>query len=227
MDLRNILIVGGAGFVGSNLAVNFKRAFADTRIIAFDNLKRSGSELNLPRLREHGVEFHHGDVRCREDLRSVPEFDLLIDCCAEPSVMAGIGGSPTYVLDTNLVGTLNCLEEARLHDAAFIFLSTSRVYPIARLNAIPWEETSTRFTWGDVTDVPGFSKHGVAEEFPLGGSRSLYGASKLASELILQEYVSSYGVPAIVNRCGILTGPWQMGKVDQGVVALWVASHVF
>ncbi len=227
MDLRKILIVGGAGFVGSNLAVNFKRAFADTRILAFDNLKRRGSELNLPRLREHGVEFHHGDVRCREDLRSVPEFDLLIDCCAEPSVMAGMGGSPTYVLDTNLVGTLNCLEEARLHDAAFIFLSTSRVYPIARLNAIPWEETSTRFTWGDVTDVPGFSKHGVAEEFPLGGSRSLYGASKLASELILQEYVSSYGVPAIVNRCGILTGPWQMGKVDQGVVALWVASHIF
>lgn len=59
------------------------------------------------------------------------------------------------------------------------------------------------------------------------GARSFYGASKLACELIVQEYVHNSHVPAIINRCGVLAGPWQMGKVDQGVVALWVARHHF
>jgi CDP-paratose 2-epimerase len=62
---------------------------------------------------------------------------------------------------------------------------------------------------------------------PLEGTRSLYGATKLCSELILQEYIEMYGIRAVINRCGVLTGPWQMGKVDQGFVVLWVAKHVF
>lgn len=59
------------------------------------------------------------------------------------------------------------------------------------------------------------------------GARSLYGATKLASELLLQEYTYTYQMPVLINRCGILTGPWQMGKVDQGVITLWVARHAF
>jgi CDP-paratose 2-epimerase len=61
----------------------------------------------------------------------------------------------------------------------------------------------------------------------LEGARSFYGASKLASELLLQEYVYGSGMKAVINRCGILAGPWQMGKVDQGVMTLWVAHHYF
>jgi CDP-paratose 2-epimerase len=71
----------------------------------------------------------------------------------------------------------------------------------------------------------GFSDHGIAEDFALDGPRSFYGASKLASEQLIQEYVHAYGMRALINRCGILTGPWQMGKVDQGIVTLWVARH--
>ena len=56
-------------------------------------------------------------------------------------------------------------------------------------------------------------------------ARSLYGASKLAGELILAEYANSYDMPALINRCGVIAGPWQMGKVDQGVVALWVSRR--
>src|SRR6202008_348292 len=59
------------------------------------------------------------------------------------------------------------------------------------------------------------------------GSRSLYGASKLASELLIEEYRTMYGLRAIVNRCGVIAGPWQMGKVDQGFVVLWAARHLF
>ncbi|MBS0210311.1 MAG: NAD-dependent epimerase/dehydratase family protein [Planctomycetes bacterium] len=227
MNFQRILITGGAGFVGANLAVLFKRAFADTRVVAVDNLKRRGSELNLPRLREHGVEFLHGDIRCPEDVDAWPEFELLIDCSAEPSVQAGLVDSPAPLLQNNLVGTINCLEAVRRRNAALLFLSTSRVYPIEPLNALDWQEQSTRFAWTAADTVPGFSTAGVAEEFPLPGARSLYGASKLASELLIQEYAYSRGLPALINRCGILTGPWQMGKVDQGVVTLWVARHLF
>src|SRR5712675_1234223 len=225
--MQKILITGGAGFVGSNLALRFKQARPAAEVIAFDNLKRRGSELGLPRLRRGGVAFVHGDVRVREDLLSVGAVDLIVDCAAEPSVLAGLDGAPDYVIQTNLNGTIHCLELARRVGADIVFLSTSRVYPTAAINALRYAETATRFVMTDVQDVAGASGHGLAETFPLAGSRSIYGASKLASELLLQEYRAAYGVRAIVNRCGVLTGPWQMGKVDQGVVALWVAKHFF
>jgi CDP-paratose 2-epimerase len=227
MQFNHFLITGGAGFVGSNLAIRFKETFPGLRVTAFDNLKRRGSDLNVPRLQRAGVGFVHGDIRCFEDLEAVDEFDLLIDCSAEPSVQAGVGGSPRYVLNTNLIGTINCLEIARLRQAAFLFLSTSRVYPIASLNQLPFHEDATRFRWSATATVPGFSAAGIAEGFPIDGPRSLYGTSKLAAEHVLQEYVFNYGLKAIINRCGVLAGPWQMGKVDQGVITLWVARHFF
>jgi CDP-paratose 2-epimerase len=226
MNCKHLLITGGAGFVGSNLALFFRESFPDVAVTALDNLKRRGGELSLRRLQPAGVRFVHGDIRCLEDLEDLADFDVLIDCSAEPSVQAGVTGSPRYVLNTNLAGTLNCLESARLRGAAFLFLSTSRVYPMRRLNDLPFHEDASRFRW-DQADVPGYSGHGVAEEFPLDGARSFYGSSKLACEQILQEYVHSYGLKALVNRCGVLAGPWQMGKVDQGVVTLWVARHYF
>ena len=227
MEFRNIAITGGAGFVGANLATMLRRSFANARVTALDNLKRRGSELNLSRLQKYGVDFVHGDVRCAEDLDALPAFDLLIDCAAEPSVHAGNDGSPRYVLNTNLTGTIHCLEAARRRDAAVLFLSTSRVYPIAPLNALPYREDATRFRWQSDHAAAGFSEHGIGEDFPLGGPRSFYGASKLASELLLQEYVHQSGLRGLVNRCGVIAGPWQMGKSDQGVISLWVARHYF
>ena len=227
MQFNQICITGGAGFVGSNLAILFKQAYPDCTVTAFDSLKRRGSELTLPRLKAHGIAFIHGDIRCPEDMQPLPRFNLLIDCSAEPSVQAGVGGDPLFVLNTNLVGTINCLEAARRRDAAFLFLSTSRVYPIAPLNGLHYTEQPSRFTWSARQKLTGCSDQGISEDFPLQGARSLYGASKLAGELLLQEYVYNYGMPGLINRCGILTGPWQMGKVDQGVITLWVARHYF
>jgi CDP-paratose 2-epimerase len=228
MKYRDILITGGAGFVGSHLAVRLKLQFPSASVTAFDNLKRRGSEYNLPRLSEQSVRFVHGDVRCAEDLRlSGGPHDLIIDCSAEPSVLAGYGLGAPAVIQNNLVGTINCLEQARSHDADFLFLSTSRVYSIKKLSALDLEETSTRFVLRDRQSVPGAGIDGINEEFPTTGHRSLYGATKLASELLIEEYRHSFGLRAIINRCGVIAGPWQMGKVDQGVFSLWLLAHYF
>lgn len=225
--MKRILLSGGAGFVGSHLALAFKSAFHDVEIIAFDNLKRRGSELAISRLKEGGVKFVHGDVRNRNDFDDLPACDFVLDCAAEPSVLAGVGGSPLYVIDTNLGGTVNLLEFARKSSSAFVFLSTSRVYPLEPLSTANLIEADTRFSLSKKQSLPGLSEHGVAENFSLDGSRSLYGASKLASELLIHEFVAAYGLPAVINRCGVISGAWQMGKIDQGVAVLWAAHHLF
>jgi CDP-paratose 2-epimerase len=106
-----------------------------------------------------------------------------------------------------LVGTINCLELARRNNSDFIFLSTNRVYPIKELS-----ETEGQ---------------AVSEDFPLStGSRTLYGATKLAAEYIIEEYIRNFNIKGVINRCGVIAGPWQFGKSDQGIVAYWL-SHYF
>ncbi len=227
MRHRRVLITGGAGFVGSGLALRWKRAFPAAEVTAFDNLKRRGSELALPRLRAGGVAFAHGDVRAPEDLEALGAFDLMIECSAEPSVHAGYGQSPGYLVNTNLIGLINCLEHLRRTGGDLFFLSSSRVYPIAPLRALPLTHQGDRLAPAPGAAAPGWSDAGISEAFPLGGARSLYGATKLAAELLIEEYRAMYGLRAIINRCGVIAGPWQMGKVDQGFVVLWMARHLF
>ena len=220
-----LLIVGGAGFVGSNLAILLKEKHSGYEIICMDNLKRRGSELNLTRLASAKVEFLHGDIRNKEDLELVDRADLIIDASGNPSVMAGITSPVTPVITNNLIGTVNCLELAKKLNASFIFLSTSRVYPIHTIESLGYSETDKRFELQLNGEVKGASNNGITEDFPLEGSRSFYGATKLASEILIQEYHSLLNVKTIINRCSVITGPWQMGKVDQGVVVLWTSRH--
>lgn len=225
--METILVTGGAGFVGSSLALLLKADNPGSRVVSLDNLKRRGSELNLPRLKSAGVEFLHGDIRVPSDLDAVGPFDLMVECSAEPSALAGFDGSTDYLLATNLTGTVHCLEACRRHKAALVFLSTSRVYPWQPIRALRFTEAQTRLHLAPGQDTPGVSPAGLTEEFSLTGPRTLYGATKLASELLITEYSDMYGIPAVVNRCAVLAGPWQMGKVDQGFMVLWAASHVF
>lgn len=213
--------------MGSSLATLFKRDWPKTEVVALDNLKRRGSELILARLRQAGVTFVHGDVRVAYDLDSVGGFDVMLECSAEPSVQAGYDGTPSYLIDSNLTGAVNCLEAARRHKAVMVFLSSSRVYPMKALRDIPLEVSGERLVVRPGARGLGWSEHGIAADFPLRGARSLYGATKLAAELLIEEYRALYGLTAIINRCGVLTGPWQMGKVDQGVFVLWAARHLF
>jgi CDP-paratose 2-epimerase len=220
-----ILVTGGAGFIGSHLALALRQSGA--AVVALDNLRRRGSELALARLRAGGVAFAHGDVRSAEDIEAVGKVDLLVECSAEPSVHAGYGGAPGYLLNSNLLGLINCLEHLRRHGGDLVFLSTSRVYPIAGLRSLELTQVGQRLAPARGASGPGWSEAGITEAFPMQGSRSLYGATKLAAEVLIEEYRALYGLRAVVNRCGVVAGPWQMGKVDQGFVALWLARHVF
>src|ERR1035437_1329024 len=157
MNNTTILITGGCGFIGSNLSLLLKEKYPDYDIVALDNLKRRGSELNISKLKEAGVEYIHGDIRNTEDLNLDRKFDYIIDAAAEPSIMAGMGAALNYVINTNLNGTINTLELAARSGAKFIFLSTSRVYPIAYLENIAYTEGKTRFELSEHQTIPGVS----------------------------------------------------------------------
>lgn len=221
-----ILITGGCGFVGSNLALLFKEHLTSSEIYCLDNLSRRGSELNLAKVLAKGIQFVHGDVRNRNDFDRIPKVDLVIDAAAEPSVLAGtVPGELENLMDTNLNGTINTLYFAKKHQAQFIFLSTSRVYPYDSLLNVNLETAPNRFNFSDKQSLAGISKKGIQENFPLEGIRSLYGATKLSSEYIIREFAHNFEIPTVINRCGVLSGPFQMGKIDQGVIVLWMARH--
>ncbi|HEX6116112.1 MAG TPA: NAD-dependent epimerase/dehydratase family protein [Solirubrobacterales bacterium] len=223
--MRRVLITGGAGFVGANLAVGLARRHPDWELVALDNLYRRGSELNLPRLEEAGVAFVRADVRERDGLFELESVDALVECSAEPSALMEPDSDTSYPVETNLLGAYNCLELARRDGAQFVFLSTSRVYPFEALGRVAVREAETRLELEPEQDLPGVSPAGISEDFPLSGPRTLYGATKLAAELLITEYGSRFGFPAVVDRCGVIAGPWQMGRVDQGVFALWALHH--
>jgi CDP-paratose 2-epimerase len=225
--VTRILITGGAGFVGANLAVSLADRHSDWEIVALDNLYRAGSRLNLPRLEAAGVRFVEADVRDREALGAIDPIDALVECSAEPSALVGMSGDTAYPFETNLVGAYNCLELARRDGARFVFLSTSRVYPYPALNELVLERAETRFELAASQPFEGASEAGISESFPLDGPRTLYGATKLSAELLVTEYTANFGLETVVDRCGVIAGPWQMGKVDQGVFTFWLLHHHF
>lgn len=220
-----ILVTGGAGFIGASLCVKIKQKYPDYSVTAFDNLKRRGSELNLAEFKLNGIEFIHGDIRNIEDLNGLNHFDVLVEASAEPSVMAGLNSDPTYVINNNLNGSINCFNVCLKYKAKLIFLSTSRVYPIDRIEGANFNEEEKRFSFAENQSEKGISVLGISEELNLGGSRSFYGTTKLASELFIEEYAHFYGMDAAITRFSVVAGPRQMGKVDQGIATLWMAKH--
>ena len=190
-----------------------------------DNFIRPGSETNAGRLRALGVEVLHGDIRAASDVDALPGADWLVDAAANPSVLAGVDGksSSRQVVEHNLLGTINLLEYCRRHAAGCVLLSTSRVYSIPPLAALPVEVVGDAFQLRAGVALPtGVSAAGVREEFSVAAPISLYGATKLASETLALEYGGSFGFPVWINRCGVLAGAGQFGRADQGILAYWI-----
>lgn len=223
-----ILLTGVCGFVGSTLARGLREALGPgTRLLGLDNFIRPGSETNRENLRALGVTLFHGDVRLPSDVDALPAADWVIDCAANPSVLAGVDGksSSRQVVEHNLLGTVNLLEYCRRHAAGFLLLSTSRVYHIPLLAGLPVAVEGNRFRLEESAYFPlpsGVSPRGVDETFSVAPPVSLYGMTKLASEGLALEYGATFGLPVWVNRCGVLAGAGQFGRADQGILAYWI-----
>lgn len=224
-----ILVTGICGFVGSTVSRALLETNPAIEIIGCDNFIRPGSETNRAELKRRGVRLFHIDLRAASDLESLPAVDWVLDAAANPSVLAGVDGrtSSRQLVEHNLGGTVNLLEFCRQHRAGIILLSTSRVYAIAPLAALPMEVHAEAFRPAAGAEFPpGVSAAGVAEQFATTAPVSLYGATKLASEALALEYGETFGFPVFVNRCGILAGAGQFGRADQGIFAYWINSWV-
>jgi CDP-paratose 2-epimerase len=222
-----ILIAGACGFVGSTLARTWVESGAGHALIGIDSFARPGSEVNRLALRELGVELRHADLRLSSDLEGLPEVDAVVDAAANPSVLAGVNGltSSRQLIEHNLLGTVNLLELCRRRRTTFVLLSTSRVYSIPPLAALPTRVRDGAFEPDPAAALPaGLSASGIAESFPTAPPVSLYGSTKVASEQLALEYGEAYGFPVWIDRCGILAGGGQFGRPDQGIFAYWVNS---
>lgn len=221
----NVLITGISGFCGYSICLRILQYFPNFKIFGIDNLSRPGSEKNVASLNSLGVKFVRADIRNHSDIDSLPKVDWIIDCAANPSVLAGMNeqSSSRQLMEHNLLGTINLLEYCKKHKAGLILLSTSRVYSASELANLPIYSSNDRFKL-EPSDKPGISKNGISESFSTASPISLYGASKLASESLILEYGQCFDFPVWINRCGVLAGAGQFGKADQGIFSFWIHS---
>ena len=210
-----ILITGGCGFVGSNIAIYLKKKLKNVRISSLDNLVRKGSLINRNRLKKHKIQNYKIDIENFNKLKNLPKFDIIIDCCAEPAVEAS-KKNPDLVFNTNLIGTFNILKKCTKDKTNIIFLSSSRVYSIESLRKLINKINLKR---------PLKIKKKIIEDFDKESPSSLYGFTKLASEKLIKEFFFKTNLKYIINRFGVIAGPWQFGKQDQGFVSLWITRH--
>jgi CDP-paratose 2-epimerase len=225
-----VLITGICGFVGSRLALALLERFSGIEIAGIDNLVRPGSESNRSQLTGRGIAFVHGDLRMRSDVEALPVCDWVIDAAANPSVLAGVDGrsSPRQLAEHNLAGTLNVLEYCREKHAGLLLLSSSRVYSVRDLAALPMREQKNAFVLdynGSGGLGEGVTPAGISESFPVRQPVSLYGATKLCSEIMALEYGLTFGFPVWINRCGVLAGAGQFGTAEQGIFSYWLHAH--
>lgn len=237
-----VLITGVCGFVGSTLARVIAGSHPDWNLIGCDNFLRAGSRINRSTLERCGVRVFEVDLRDDAFSQRVPAVDWVIDCAANPSVLAGTEGSSfgkfsssRTAMEHNLWGTVNLLEYCKEHSAGLIMVSTSRVYSAKELARIPCRVDAERFepNWDLATNPAsgyafpiGLNQRGVSECFSTEPPLSLYGASKFASELLAREYATAFGFPVWIDRCGLMAGAGQFGKADQGIVAFWLHRYL-
>ncbi|MFN3889229.1 MAG: NAD-dependent epimerase/dehydratase family protein [Beijerinckiaceae bacterium] len=214
-DGRRIVVVGGAGFVGCNLAHSFARSGAPVRVL--DNLSRRGAEQNLDWLkRTHGerVDVRIADIRDATALHTALDgAGAVLHMAAQVAVTTSIH-DPRADFDVNATGTLNILEWARTRSSGtpIIFASTNKVYGC--LENIQVSTTRNRHEPDDAQ----FASKGITETQPL-DLRTPYGCSKGAADQYVLDYAKSFGLRTAVMRMSCIYGPRQFGNEDQGWVA--------
>lgn len=224
----NILITGICGFAGTSLAMRLLEIDPTLKLWGIDNLSRQGSETNLTMLRRQGVQVVHGDIRSASDFECLPHVDWVVDAAANASVLAGVDGttSSRQLIEHNLFGTVNILEYCKRNRTGFTLLSSSRVYSVAPLARLAVTVNGNAFTPDLSVRLPvGLTRDGVSEQFCTTPPVSLYGTTKLSSELLALEYGAAFDFPVFINRCGVLAGAGQFGRGDQGIFSYWIHSY--
>lgn len=197
------------------------------QVLGIDSFRRHGSELNREPLKQLGIDIIAGDIRNTSDFEALPAVNWVIDAAAVCNVTAGVDGvtSSRQLVEHNLIATINVLEFCKRQGAGFVLLSTSRVYSILPLAALPVKEINGAFAPQPGAGLPaGISHEGVAETFSTAAPVSLYGSAKLASEHLALEYGATFEFPVWINRCGVMAGAGQFGNASQGIFAFWVHS---
>jgi CDP-paratose 2-epimerase len=213
---KRILVTGGAGFVGSNLANNLLTDGLNVTI--FDALVRPGSRENLAWLRRRSNRLHfvRGDVRDIEAIKAVvADVDVVYHLAGQVAVTSSVS-DPRYDFETNALGTLNVLEAARKsgRQPTIVFTSTNKVY--GGMEDVPVVEGHSRYSF---TECP----NGISEAQPL-DFHSPYGCSKGAADQYVRDYGRIYDLPTVVFRMSCIYGPRQFGTEDQGWVAHFIIS---
>lgn len=224
--MRKILIIGGCGFVGSNLA----RYFAKTdKVLILDNLVRRGSEINLKDLTNYeNISYIHSDIRNREDIKNIRDWDpdIILNCAAQPA--ATNYSNPQFDITNNCDAQVNVMEYCRDTKTPIIFWSTNKVYPATYTEVFSKSIIDNKLHW-DKNNIETYywSQKGFNEETPISSKdHSIYGASKAMADILTQEYSDAFGIPCILNRFSCLAGPNQWGKAEQGWVAWFVIAKL-
>lgn len=230
---KTLLVTGSAGLIGSEVSIHFARR--GWMVHGLDNNERAvffGAEgdtrWNRARIaRELGEAYvHHDlDIRDRQGVAGLMQAirpDAVVHAAAQPSHDRA-AAIPFDDFETNAVGTLNLLEAARhfAKESPFVYFSTNKVYG-DRPNCLPLRETMTRWEFSDPADL-----EGIREDMSIDQStHSLFGASKAAADLLVQEYGRYFGMPTCCLRGGCLTGPNHSGVQLHGFLSFLIRSHL-
>jgi CDP-paratose 2-epimerase len=230
--VKRVLVTGSSGLIGSEAVEHYDRRGDEVHGVD-NNMRRvffgepGDTTWNLQRLQRSAPRFTHHplDIRDRTavfDLFATHAFDLVIHCAAQPSHDRA-GDIPLDDFDVNAAGTVNLLEATRRHaaDAVFIFMSTNKVYGDAP-NELPLTELPTRYDYARPEDADG-----IREDCRIDRClHSLFGASKVAADVMVQEYGRYYGLKTGVFRGGCLTGPNHTGVELHGFLSYLVKMAV-
>src|SRR6059036_772868 len=228
-----VLVTGSSGLIGSEM-VNFFDSRAKS-VIGIDNNMRAqffgpdgDTRWNLERLRRGTRHFQHQELDIRDRagvdsfFMSKGPFDLIIHCAAQPSHDLA-ASRPFDDFDVNAMGTLNLLESTRRHspDAVFVFMSTNKVYGDAP-NDLPLKELELRWEYANPEDYDGITERMRIDQ----SKHSIFGASKVAADVMTQEYGRYFGMKTCCLRGGCLTGPNHSGVELHGFLSYLIKCNV-